>query len=189
MPSGSMVLVDEAYINFHARDSQSKSNRDLSQVLNLSRQRDQTLIFVTQESRQVDRNLMSVADVIVFKEPSALQVQFERPEIRPLVEKAVAKFKQTSGDRRRHSYVVAPSLDREEMLENPVPEFWSSGLSKAFAGNPSGSTKPRRGRKMSPAERRPLVRQKREDGWSLSQIARHFGVSKATVVLDLKATD
>lgn len=188
IPPGSTVLIDEAYISFHARDSQTRSNKDLSQVLNLSRQRDQTLIFVTQESRQVDRNMISVADVIVFKEPSALQVQFERPEIREFAEKATAEFRQLSGNRRRFSYVVSPGQDYAGMIENNTPEFWTPALSKPFAGPPVESAKPRRGRRMPPSERRPLVRQKRSAGWSLNQIAKHFGVSKPTIVLDLKKT-
>ena len=60
----------------------------MSQQLNLSRQRNQTLIFVSQEARQLDRNIASSASVVVIKEMGMLQPEFDRPELRKLVTEA-----------------------------------------------------------------------------------------------------
>lgn len=186
VPPGSTVLVDEAYILFHARNSQTSANKELSQALNLSRQNDQTLIFVTQESRQVDKNLVSVANVVVFKEPSALQVEFERPEVRKIAEKAVEEFRTVGGDKRAWSYVFAPETDHAGLVKNQLATFWSTGLSKAFGQSKPTTKKTRKGKKMSIPERRKIVHQKRDKGWSNNQIATFVGVSKATVIADLK---
>jgi hypothetical protein len=56
VPPKAIVLVDEAYMPYHARSSMVADAKAMSQLVNLSRQRDQTLIFVSQEARQVDRN-------------------------------------------------------------------------------------------------------------------------------------
>ena len=81
LPAKSIALVDEAYLSYHARGSQAAASRSMSQALNLSRQRDQTLIFVSQESRQVDKNIASSANVVVFKELGMLQLEFDRREL------------------------------------------------------------------------------------------------------------
>ena len=84
LPAVSIALVDEAYLPYHSRRSMAEESTAMSQVLNLSRQRNQTLIFVTQEARQVDRNIASSATVIAFKEMGMLQPEFDRPELRKL---------------------------------------------------------------------------------------------------------
>lgn len=186
IPPGSTALVDEAYIQYHSRDSHAANRPELALALNLARQRNITLIFVAQELRQIDKNIVSVADVIVFKQPAALQLEFERPEIRKIAEPAAAEFASVEGDRRRWSYVFAPHADHAGLIRNSLPSFWTPSLSRAFADVGSPPAIKRRGRKLSIQERRVLVRAKRELGWSLAQIARFIGVSKATIVNDLK---
>ena len=53
---------------YHSRRSMTQANKAMSQSLNLSRQRNQTVIIVSQEARQVDKNIASSASVVVFKE-------------------------------------------------------------------------------------------------------------------------
>ena len=88
LPNKCIALVDEAYLAYHARGHMSQESKAMSQILNLSRQRDQTLIFVAQEARQVDKNIASAASVLAFKELGMLQLEFERPELRKLVAEA-----------------------------------------------------------------------------------------------------
>lgn len=75
VPPKSVVLVDEAYMPYHARSSMAAQARAMSQLVNLSRQREQTLIFVSQEARQIDRNIASSANVMIFKDLGMLQRQ------------------------------------------------------------------------------------------------------------------
>ena len=124
----------------------------MSQILNLSRQRNQTLIFVTQEARQVDRNIASSATVMVFKEMGMLQPEFERPELRKLVGQAQESFGSVRGDRRRWSYVYSPHADFVGLLENQLATFWKPRLSRLFVAQDQTSTQ------------RPAKRQLRRNG-------------------------
>ena len=64
VPPNSIALVDEAYLAYHARGSMATQSKAMSQNINLSRQREQTIIFVSQEARQVDKNIASSAKTL-----------------------------------------------------------------------------------------------------------------------------
>ena len=90
---------------FHARRSMAPDSTAMSQLVNLSRQRDQTLVFVSQEARQVDRNIASAASVVVFKDLGMLQLEFERRELGKLAAEARQSMAGINGDRRQWAYV------------------------------------------------------------------------------------
>ena len=185
LPHDSVALIDEAYLTYHARESMSEKNRLVSQLLNLSRQRNQTLVFVTQEARQLDKNITSVADVVVFKKPSALQIELERPELRPIARRAREAFTTVRGSSAPWGYAFSPDADFEGLLENQLPTFWTKQLSRAFASGRSG------GDTNHPVpvnlnDKRVRAKQLRTAGHSYAVIARELGVSKSTVVNYLK---
>ena len=182
VPHRSIILLDEAHLAYHSRNSFKQANTGVSRLLNLSRQREQTVIFVTQEARQIDVNIASSANVIVFKEPSMLQFEFERRELRQLAQRARDAFTNLSSTRRKRSaYVHSPDNDFQGLLESDLPSFWSSRLSKAFASeaSPAPVRKPTR---QSKSEKQKRAIELSKAGWSLSRIAMDIGVSKATVV-------
>ncbi len=185
LPHDSIALIDEAYLTYHARESMSEKNRSVSQLLNLSHQRNQTLVFVTQEARQLDKNITSVADVIVFKKPSALQIELERPELRPIARRAREAFTNVKGSLSPWGYVFSPDADFEGLLENQLPTFWTKQLSKAFAsrGSDGDANHPV---SVSLNDKRDRAKQLRAEGHSYAVIARELGVSKSTVVNYLK---
>ena len=181
VPPKSIVLIDESYNLFHSRASASERARILSNLINLSRQREQTLIFVAQEGRQIDKNIVSSADIIIFKSPGILQPEFERRELRRIAEEAKRMFAAISNrDRNKWAYVYAPGSDFMGMVENSLPSFWSSGISKAYADSApmDGMVIPK---KMSIKEKRKKAKELYDSGWSYSQIAQYLGVSKSTV--------
>ena len=185
LPHDSIALVDEAYLTYHARESMSEKNRSVSQLLNLSRQRNQTLIFVTQEARQLDKNITSVADVIIFKKPSALQIELERPELRAIARRARDAFINVRGSSAPWGYVFSPDADFEGLLENQLPSFWTPRLSTAFASD-HVSSDPSHPEPGSRDDKREKAKQLRAGGYSLGAIAIELGVSKSTVVNYLK---
>jgi hypothetical protein len=126
LPNDCVALIDESYILFHARSSMTARAKAMSQMINLSRQRRQTLIFVTQESGQIDRNILSTADVIIFKEPGILQSRFGRSEFRLIAEEASRAFQSIVGDRKRWSYVFTQERGFVGLVENSLPSFWSN---------------------------------------------------------------
>ncbi|MEE9249126.1 MAG: hypothetical protein V3U79_10610 [Dehalococcoidia bacterium] len=181
LPHKCIVLVDEAYLHYHARGSMARESKAMSQIINLSRQREQTLIFVSQEARQVDRNIASSASVVVFKDLGMLQLEFDRPELRRLTTEARELFSKVSGDRRRWSYVYSPDADFMGMLENELASFWKPKLSHLFTSGP-GQVAPRRPDKMTPGQKAERANQLRQQGLSFNQIASELGVSKGTVI-------
>ncbi|MEE8471002.1 MAG: helix-turn-helix domain-containing protein [Dehalococcoidia bacterium] len=180
LPQDSIGLVDESYTLFHSRTSSSDRARALSSQINLSRQRGITLIFVSQESRQVDKNIVSSADIIIFKNPGVLQLEFERRELRRIAEEARKMF-DTIGDKnkRKWAYVFAPRSDFVGMLANSLPSFWTPSLSKAYADSTpaEGMTIPKT---MTPDEKKRKAKELGKDGWSYSRIGKYFGVSRST---------
>lgn len=123
VPPGSIVLVDEGYLHYHARRSMAAASVEMSQILNLSRQRNQTLIFVTQEAGQIDRNVASSANVVIFKELGMLQLEFDRRELNKIAANAQQAFATVSGDKRTLAYVYSPDSDFKGLEQNSLPTF------------------------------------------------------------------
>lgn len=185
VPTGAIALVDEAYLPYHARGTTAQRSKAMSQLVNLSRQRDQTLIFVSQEARQVDRNIVGAANVVVFKQLGMFQLKFDRPELAKLAAQAKEAFAAASGNLRRSSYVYAPEADFVGMMTNELPSFWKPGLSRIFAaGDPVTTTWP--AKELTPEERAVKARELRAEGKSYGEIARILGVTRGTVVNYIK---
>ncbi len=179
VPHDSVVLIDEAYISYHARGSANASSKAMSQLINLSRQRNQTLVFVSQEARQIDKNIASSASIIVFKEPAMLQLEFDRAELNKLARQAKAQFDNISGDKRKWSYIYSPDADFLGLQQCLLPSFWKPSLSRIFAmGIPLSITKHLK--KMTKEERVERAKELFNNGWSYDRIAKSLNVTKGT---------
>ena len=180
-PSSSTVVVDEAYLSFFARDSQSKRSKELTKIINLARQRDLSLIFVAHEARHIDLNVLSGIDTLIMKKPGPLQPILDRPILRSYTDKAKKYFEnKTDGNKQRLSYVSFSSSGFEGCLENPKPSFWSEKLSKVFAlGALSDDGKS--AMELSKEEKKEKAESFHQYGWSLQRIADALGASKTTV--------
>jgi len=189
VPQGAIAIVDEAYIRYHARNSSAQESKEMSKLLNLSRQRDQTIIFVSQESRQLDKNIVSAANVIIFKELGLLQLRFDRPELTQMAIKAREAFATISGNKRPWNYVYSPDADFSGLIENDLPSFWTPGLSRIFADeinlSPDNS-KPRIAQTLTLPEKTQKAQDMKKQGASIRVISRTLGVSTGTVVNYLK---
>ena len=152
----------------------------MSQLLNISRQRQKTIIFVTQEARQVDRNIASSANVVVFKEPGMLQFEFDRPELKQLAASAREAFVAVSRDSKRWSYVYSPDADFVGLVENSRPSFWTEKLSHVFATG-SGPFVGRAPKKTALQDRIERAKELHRQGLSQGQIAKMLGVTRPTV--------
>ncbi len=195
VPQGSVVLLDESYLQYSARASMTAAGRGLGAIVNLSRQRGQTLIFIVHETRQLDVNAVSQADVIAIKELTEISADFERGPIKRLTAKARGDFAALSAnrraDKRAWTWVYSEAADYSGMVRNALPSFWRPALSKAFAAgvSPDGANRPverspmRRGSKTPRSEKIARAREMRAAGLSLSQIAKAIGVKSKSTVL------
>ena len=185
LPPDCIALVDEAYMLYHSRRSMTQANKAMSQSLNLSRQRNQTVIIVSQEARQVDKNIASSASVVVFKELGILQQEFDRAELRKLMAQATEALAGAQGDRRRWAYVFSTDSDYLGLLTSQLPSFWKPSLSRLYAGTTS-TAPPRPGKKLTPQEKAARAKELKARGYSHGQIGKELGVSKSTVTNYLK---
>jgi len=182
VPSGSISLVDEASLSNHARDWAKAESRDLCRLLNLSRQQDKTIIFIAQQGRQINLDIASSANVIVFKNPGILQTEFERPALRKIVSDAKLAFETISGDRKKWSYVYSPYAGFTGLVENILPTFWSQKLSRMYGqGTLNEKATEKHPSQMTLEQKKEKAKELYEKGWPLSRIAKYFGVSKSTV--------
>ena len=181
IPQKSMVLVDEAYLRYHARENLAAESRKMSRVLNLSRQRQQTLIFISQEARQIDKNIGSSANVVIFKDLGMLQLQFDRRELTKIACQAKEALALAEGDKRRWSYVFSPDANFAGLLENGQPSFWSRGLSCLYASSSSLSGS-RIAASRTPSQKAEKAKELRAHGVSYREIAQTLGVTKTTVL-------
>ena len=189
VPPGAAVLIDEAYAVFGARNSMTAAGRGIGELVNLSRQRGWSLIFVTQDSRQLDVNILSQADVIAIKGVNEIGREFERRELRPFTDRAAAAFVTIQGDRRPWTWVYSTKTGFAGLVRHEPASYWRPALSNAFAGGmsaPDGSkpkaAAPRQGARLSKEELRArakelvLVRHH-----SIRQAAKVMGLPKSTI--------
>jgi hypothetical protein len=180
VPFGAIVIVDEAYLLYHARGSTTQESKEMAKIINLSRQKGQTIIFVTQESRSIDKNIASSANVIIFKEPGILQSEFERPELNHLAKKAVEAFAPINGNKQQWSYLYAPDTNYSGLIKNGLPSFWKPELGRMFAGDISTISKPRIVGKLTLQEKMQKAKEMFKQKTSYENIGLALGVSKGT---------
>ena len=180
VPFGAIVIVDEAYLLYHARGSTTQESKEMAKIINLSRQKGQTIIFVTQESRSIDKNIASSANVIIFKEPGILQSEFERPELNRLAKKAVEAFAPINGNKQQWSYLYAPDTNYSGLINNELPSFWKPELGRMFAGDISTISKPRIVGKLTLQEKMQKAKEMFKQKTSYEDIGLALGVSKGT---------
>ena len=182
VPDGATILMDESYLQFNARSSMSEAGRSIGSMVNLSRQKSQSLIFITQESRQLDINAISQADCVVIKELTELSREFERKELRRLTDKARDEFSIAAGNKQRLSWVYSEAAGGEVgLVENELPSFWRPAFSKAFSAitpNRSSGGRSRQGKRTSRAELEIQAKSLHDQGVSYAQIGKILGVSK-----------
>ncbi|MFC1980448.1 helix-turn-helix domain-containing protein [Chloroflexota bacterium] len=185
LPAKCIALVDEANLAYHARCSMTAKSKAMSQALNLSRQKEQTLIFISQEAGHIDKNIAGSANVLVFKELGMLQLEFDRPQLTKLGTQAKQALDSVQGNKQRWSFVYAPDNDFLGLMENELPSFWKPRLSRAFAKGPASPTQ-RQPKSMTLQDRLKRALELRAQGASYGVIARELGVSRGTVVNYIK---
>ena len=134
LPKNSVVVIDEAQQVANARRSSSTENLDLAQCVALSRQRNQLIFLISHHSRKLDMLDLMDASRIIFKQPTAGQVLFERPELKPFSQRAVNKFAERKGNLQKLAYVMNFETLTFGFTAAKMPTFWTNSLSTAMAG-------------------------------------------------------
>ena len=118
---------------------------------------------------------------MVIKELGMLQPEFDRTELRKLVNEVIDALATVGKNKKKWSYVYSPDADHLGLLESQLPSFWKPSMSRLYAAGSAGSSQ-RSVEKMSPKEKAARAQELKAKGYSYSQIMRELGVSKSSVV-------
>ena len=127
--TNAVLLIDEGGIEFSSRNSMSKANKILSDILLIARHKDLSVIFIAQNSTNLEINAIRQADYLILKPSSLLQKDFERKKIREMyqeVEKDFTELAETEGI----TYIYADNY--QGFVVNTLPSFWSERVSKGY---------------------------------------------------------
>ncbi len=130
IPNNSFLLADEGGIQFSSRNSMSSANKLLTGLLLISRHKNISILFIAQNSSNIEVNTLRQADYLLLRKSSLLQLDFERKKIKEIykeVEEEFNKFREDKG----LTYVYSDVY--RGFVSNPLPGFWTDSLSRSFA--------------------------------------------------------
>lgn len=131
-PVGSLIVVDEAGLEYCATLFSTSHNRFMNALLMICRQRHCSLIFCVQSTADVDLRILRQTDSLLFKQLSLNQVETERPSVRKRAARADLAFKGMSKmDCLESAYVCDKRW--EGVIRFSPPIFWSEALSFVYA--------------------------------------------------------
>jgi archaellum biogenesis ATPase FlaH len=129
IPNDSVVLIDEAAIMFFSREAMTSMNKMLTKLMAIARHKNLSMALITQSSALIEINVLRLADVLLFKEPSLLQARFERKALQDIFKTIDKTFKKLD-DRVSHFYVYSDEF--EGLARYSLPYFWNDSISRAF---------------------------------------------------------
>ena len=134
LPSNSVVLIDEAAQAAHARRTQSKTSVTLDNLIGISGQRSQLILFVSHHSRKLDPNVVHECDRVLWKPPTYAHALFERDEIHRFTFKALDFFEGLKSDKARLKATLVMDFHhlRFSTFNNELAPWWSEELSHLF---------------------------------------------------------
>lgn len=127
------LLIDDAQLTAHAREWHQ--NVKLDKLITVSRHKNASIIYTTQQTIHLDRNIIAEVDAVIFKQPSLMAPHTERPFIKKMMQAVDGQYedfakKHPDEDLRAYSYVFS-NKPRYEGFVGPVglPEYWTEDLS------------------------------------------------------------
>ena len=133
-PKRSVVIYDEAAQSAHARRTQSGDAVELDNLMSISRQRQQLIIFISHHSRKLDPSVIRDVGMIGWKQPTYAHWLFERNELTDFTLKAVDFYRDMKTESQRLKTTMIVDLHHLviKSFKNNVPTYWSESLSHLF---------------------------------------------------------
>jgi len=129
LENDSFVLIDEGGVLFNSRSFMSNANKMLSQLIMIARHKNLSILFISQNSSNLEVNVLRQADFLILKPSSLLQTEFERKIIQKIYEETKDSFKKFEEDE-GITHIYSGSF--RGFVSNPLPSFWRENLSKSF---------------------------------------------------------
>lgn len=134
-PEGSVVIADEAYLSFYAKDHGSDINKYMDIFAGLAAQKGILILFITQTTRKLSLAQVSGVQVVLLKRPDVMMTKLDRSELRKILSTAMDAFRTLAPDQRQSAvYVVSFDYEGIIMDANTPAEFWTEELSRAWQG-------------------------------------------------------
>lgn len=124
------ILIDEGGVLFNSRSSMSKPNKILSDLMLIARHKNLSIIFISQNSSNLEVNILRQADYLILKPSSLLQKNFERKIIMKIYDQISEDFKNFKSDK---GLAYIHSDDFQGFVSNPLPSFWNDKISKSWS--------------------------------------------------------
>ena len=131
LENGAFVLVDEGGISFSSRQSMSDANILLSSLILVARHKDISVLFISQNSSNLEINAIRQADYLLLRKPSLLQLDFERKKIGEIYGRVAPGFEKLPEKGKHATYIYSDEF--EGFAANQLPSFWSQKVSKSFS--------------------------------------------------------
>lgn len=125
----SLVLIDEGGILFSSRKAMTNANKILSELILIARHKGISIIFISQNSSNLEVNAIRQADYIALKPSSLLQKDFERKKIKDIYESISEDFRKLK-DKKGLTYIYSEEF--RGFIANQLPSFWTQKISKSF---------------------------------------------------------
>jgi len=125
----SHVLIDEGGILFSSRKSMSKPNKLLSELMLVARHKNLSILFISQNSSNLEVNILRQADYLLLKPSSLLQKNFERKIIEKIYSDTQKDFNALKSDKGL-TYIHSDKFSG--FISNPLPSFWNVAISKSW---------------------------------------------------------
>jgi len=133
-PKRSVVIYDEAAQTAHARRTQSGDAVELDDLISISGQREQLIIFIAHHSRKLDLNVITEVNRIIWKKPTYAHQLFERDEVSDFSMRAYDFFAGIKGTDARKKAALVLDFDDFSFCQtkNKLPPWWCEDLSRLF---------------------------------------------------------
>lgn len=125
----SVVLIDEGGVLFNSRKAMTGANQMLSSLILISRHKNISILFISQNSSNLDVNIIRQADFLVLKPSSLLQKDFERKIISKIYDSLAKEFKKFE-NMKGITYIYSDKF--RGFVKNKLPSFWKQEISKSF---------------------------------------------------------
>lgn len=127
--NNSLVLIDEGGILFSSRKSMTNANKMLSQLILISRHKNINILFISQNSSNLEVDILRQADFLLLKKSSLLQKDFERKIIQKIYSDISEKFKEYLMNK-ENFYLYSEEF--RGIVKYSLPIFWTEKISKSF---------------------------------------------------------
>jgi len=127
--NNSFVLIDEGGVLFNSRSSMSSANKLLSELILIARHKNLSILFISQNSSNLEVNILRQADFLVLKPSSLLQKEFERKIIQKIYDSVAGQFDEFQ-DNQGIAHIYSSNF--KGFVSNPLPSFWDVKISKSF---------------------------------------------------------